>query len=92
MAKNFRMIASEKPNRAIHIRLHGDFDGTSAHELADMLSACGSCFPEVAVHTDGLRKINAFGLGIFHTKIKKLRRYPVQVVFRGKHKHHFIEE
>ena len=92
MAKNFRMITSEQANRTIQIQLHGDFDGTSAHELANMLDDFSYSFARVAINTDGLKTLHSFGLNVFNTKLKMLRRIPARIMFCGKYKNNFAEE
>ena len=92
MAKNFKMVTSGQTNRSLRIRLHGDFDGTSAHELANMLTDLRSSFSKVAIDTDGLKTIHAFGLTVFGTQLKKLRRISTRVMFSGKFKDQFTEE
>jgi anti-anti-sigma regulatory factor len=92
MAKNFRMITSEQADRTVQIQLKGDFDGTSAHELANMLTGFGSSFAHVAIDTDGLRTLHAFGLNLFSAKLKMLGRTPARIMFYGKFKNNFVEE
>ena len=92
MAKNFRMITSEQADHTFRIQLKGDFDGTSAHELANMLTDFGSSFAHVAIDTDGLRTLYAFGLNLFSAKLKMLTRSPTRIMFYGKFKNNFAEE
>lgn len=92
MAKNFRMITSEQADHTFRIQLKGDFDGTSAHELANMLTDFGSSFANVAIDTDGLRTLYAFGLNLFSAKLKMLIRSPTRIMFYGKFKNNFAEE
>jgi hypothetical protein len=58
MASNFKLFLDETGD-SLHLKLYGDFDGSSAHELIHTLKKCGSrfyqiftffwkgCFPEI---------------------------------------------
>jgi stage II sporulation protein AA (anti-sigma F factor antagonist) len=92
MAKNFRIIFSEKNNRLIQIQLHGDFDGTSAHELINTLRKYLAIYPAVAIDTEGLKSINTFGLNVLSTRLKSLRRPHARIAFSGRYQSVFITE
>jgi anti-anti-sigma factor len=92
MAKNFRIQSEEKNSHSVCIQLQGDFDGTSAHELANMLGAYGASFPKVAIDTEGLKSINSFGLNVFVIRLRLMRRSHAGVVFTGKYKYCFMQE
>ena len=66
------IISKRASNRSLHMQLHGDFDGTSAHELVNFLDKCGGSYRKVAIDTEGLRTINAFGLNVFISRAKRL--------------------
>lgn len=51
LAESIHIVRSD---RTVQIQLKGDFDGTSAHELANMPTGLGSSFANVAIDTDGL--------------------------------------
>jgi stage II sporulation protein AA (anti-sigma F factor antagonist) len=92
MAKHFKVLSGEKNNRLVRIQLQGDFDGTSAHELVNILHKYLSIYPKVAIDTQGLKSINAFGLKVFLIRIRQLRRPHARIVFTGRHKFNFIQE
>ena len=92
MARNFKILTANQGDRSLRLHLLGDFDGTSAHELANTLDRYGSSFARVDVDTDGLRNINSFGLEVFITKLKRMRRIPVRICFLGRFKYNFAEE
>jgi stage II sporulation protein AA (anti-sigma F factor antagonist) len=92
MARNFRMISEETNDRMVRIQLQGDFDGTSAHELVNMLDSYGHSCPRVAIDTEGLRSINSFGLNVFIIRLKLKRRSHAGIVFTGKFKSNFVQE
>lgn len=92
MAKNFRMLSEEKNNHSVRIQLQGDFDGTSAHELANILDTYSTTYPKVAIDTEGLRSINPFGLNVFIIRMKLMRKSYAGIVFTGKYKSSFAQE
>ncbi|MBC2710246.1 MAG: hypothetical protein HGJ94_04370 [Desulfosarcina sp.] len=65
MAKNFRVCAKESSNQSISLQLFGDFDASSACELINVLDESVKKTSKVAIDTDGLKTINAFGLDVF---------------------------
>jgi stage II sporulation protein AA (anti-sigma F factor antagonist) len=69
MAKNFQALTKRNKNRFLSIRLSGDFDGSSAFELINILDKNAKKKTKVAIDTDGLRTINAFGLNVFRPHI-----------------------
>ena len=90
MAKNFRIISTEKNNHLVRLQLLGDFDGTSAHELINALHKYLASYPKVAIDTEGLKSVNAFGLDVFSIRLKLLRRPHVRIVFNGRYRSNFI--
>ncbi|KJS30147.1 MAG: hypothetical protein VR64_17675 [Desulfatitalea sp. BRH_c12] len=93
MERKFRILSVKKANqKSFHLQLQGDFDGTSAYELADALLKCSAHVSDVAVNTDGLRNINAFGLDVFSIQLKKLRKTATRIDFTGRYKTMFAQE
>ncbi len=92
MAKNFKILSQEKSNRSVRIQLQGDFDGTSAHELVNILNKYSTRYPKVAIDTEGLKSINAFGLSVFIIRLKSMRFSHFGIVFTGKFKSNFVQE
>ena len=56
MAINFKVTLRQNPNE-IHLRLNGDFDGSSACELLNILEKSCQLVSRVIIHTNGLRYI-----------------------------------
>ena len=87
MARNFRICAIEKSDKALSLRLFGCFDGSSACELIDILDRCAKKTGKVAIDTNGLRTVNDFGIRVFHTRFYAVgtSRKKITVVgrFRG---------
>jgi anti-anti-sigma factor len=91
MAQNFRILSKEANDRSVRIQLRGDFDGTSAHELANMLNKYGERYPNVEIDTEGLKSINVFGLDVLALRLKSLRRFRAGIIFTGRFKANFIQ-
>ena len=53
MASNFQ-IYSYKTRDSLHLKLNGDFDGSSAHELINILNEAGSSYCETMDGPDTL--------------------------------------
>ena len=64
MASNFRIFI-HRSNDKLHLRLVGDFDGTSAFELINTLKANNGKVGKVIIDTCSLTAIIPFGLGVF---------------------------
>ena len=92
MAKNFKILFSEKTNRLVRMQLQGDFDGTAAYELINILHKCLASYPKVAIDTEGLKSINTFGLDVFSIKLKSLRRPNARIAFSGRYQSTFMQD
>jgi hypothetical protein len=79
MALNFR-VHSHRRNNDLHLKLRGDFDGSSAYELINILKNSDK-INKVFIHTTYLDTIYPFGLKVFRNNLGK----PVkQIIFTGK--------
>jgi len=83
MASNFRILCNRK-NGNLHIKLVGDFDGSSAFELINTLKSHYDKVEKIVINTCGLSSIHPFGLGVFqkNCSINKLSR---GLTFTGKY-------
>jgi anti-anti-sigma regulatory factor len=88
MATNFR-IAAHRNGETLHLKLVGDFDGTSAHELLNTLKKSGDHTSRISVDTGSLRNIYPFGLNVFHTNLNVLKGRSVELVFTGENASQF---
>jgi hypothetical protein len=84
MATNFR-ISVHRNGENLHLRLMGDFDGISAHELLENLKRYSYRTSKVFIHTNCLGDIHPFGLNVFHTHLDVLKGISLELVFTGKH-------
>jgi hypothetical protein len=82
MASNFR-ISVHRNSDSLDVKLMGDFDGTSACELLNVLE--GNCDGPVMVfiNTNGLKDIHPFGRDTFQNSLYLLKDLPIRLVFTG---------
>ena len=84
MAKNFRVSARELGSQSLALQLFGDFDASSACELINILDNSVKKCSQVAIDTDGLRTINAFGLDVFIPRMSKLNDTRADIKVTGR--------
>lgn len=82
MASNFR-VSTQKNSENVHLQLIGDFDGSSAWQLFDIIENGCKSANKVFIHTDALNRIHPFGCSTFHKHLNILKRYSMQIVFTG---------
>ena len=82
MAVNFR-ISLNRGSDSLHLKLTGDFDGSSACEIINTLQENHNGIKRVIIHTDGVRHIYPFGRDIFYENSRKLNTHFSQIVFTG---------
>jgi stage II sporulation protein AA (anti-sigma F factor antagonist) len=92
MAKNFHVSAREPGSQSLVLQLIGDFDASSACELINILDDSVKTFNKVAIDTDGLRTINAFGLDVFLPRMSKLNNTRADIKVIGRFSNIFKEE
>jgi stage II sporulation protein AA (anti-sigma F factor antagonist) len=92
MAKNFRVCTKENGNQSLALQLFGDFDASSACELIDLLNESVKKSPSVAIDTDGLRTVNAFGLDVFVPRMSWLNNTRANIEVTGRFSGVFQEE
>ena len=71
MAANFNIKVS-KAGDCIHLKLNGEFDGSSACELLNLLNdgkLSGNA--KILVDTDSLKHVHPFGLDVLHRRLHK---------------------
>ena len=84
MASNFRIFVHCN-SESVHLKLAGDFDGTSAFELLDVVKRNGPGLRRVFIHTSSLKSIHPFGLHIFETNFSDLKGSSFQLLFTGEY-------
>jgi len=84
MAKDFKIFVQMK-GEDVHLKLRGDFDGTSAHELLNVLRrSCAPC-SKVYLHTGPLKTLHRFRLQVFHSNFDLLKCKSLDLVFISEH-------
>jgi anti-anti-sigma regulatory factor len=88
MATNFK-IDAHRNDENLHLTLRGDFDGTSAYELLDIVRKRAAHTSRVFIHTSNLRDIHPFGLHVFRSNVNILKGQSVDLVFTGENASQF---
>ena len=84
MAQDFE-ISVQMEGEDVHLKLKGDFDGISAHELLDALAtSCAPC-SQVYIHSGSLKTLDQFGLQVFHSHFDHLKGTSLDLAFTGEH-------
>lgn len=83
MAANFK-ISLHRNNASLEVNHTGDFDGTSACELLNILSEKCDGVESVLVNTSRLKEIYPFGLDTFQNNLYRLKGKPIRLLFTGK--------
>jgi len=89
MARNFRVEISRTPN-GVHLHLQGDFDGSSAHVLANTLETHRNGSGRIVVHTEGLTNLLPFGVAVFQDHLRLVKKGPATVVFTGENRERMV--
>jgi len=84
MACNFNILVN-KTGDFVCLKLNGDFDGSSACELLNLLNGGDLHDPsKIVVDTDSLKHVYAFGLNILHHRLHEARLGRIPLIFTGK--------
>lgn len=83
MATNFR-ITVHRNSENLHLKLAGDFDGSSAFELLGTIRSHSRHPSRIFIHTNSLKTIEPFGLDVFHTHFDLLKGESIELIFTGK--------
>ena len=85
MAANFRIRVHQNSDN-LHLRLDGDFDGSSAYLLLNTIEKRCHLASKGFIHTSGLGEIDPFGSAVFKNHLGGLKpcRH-MQLNFTGDH-------
>ena len=83
MASNFQ-IYSFKTRDSLHLKLAGDFDGSSAYELIHTLTKHNKGFYEIFIDTNDLNSIHSFGREVLEKKLGALKNQFNGITFLGR--------
>jgi anti-anti-sigma regulatory factor len=85
MATNFRITVHQNSDN-LHLRLDGDFDGSSAHLLLNTIEKRCRFASKAFIHTNGLRQIDPFGSSVFRSHMCELKPCKHMLLkFTGEH-------
>lgn len=84
MASNFRILFHRNSDN-LHLKLAGDFDGSSALELLNVIKQKCSGASKVIIHTSSLKNIHPFGLATFQQNFADTKGLSVHILFTGEY-------
>jgi hypothetical protein len=84
MSSNFKILIHTNDDK-LHMKLVGDFDGTSAHQLLNHIKKFHPKFRTIFVHTNCLKELIPFGVGVFKSHLGNLDRNRKGLVFTGEY-------
>jgi len=82
MAKNFKIL-QYKDKKCLHLKLQGDFDGSSAFELINTLKKI-SLVPKIYIHAENLKTIYTFGSEVFEKHISEFKEQSEKIIITGR--------
>jgi hypothetical protein len=82
MASNFK-ISIHRNSENLHLKLIGDFDGSSAFELINVLKRHWNGVYRVIIHTESLKAIYPFGRHMFQQNLPNLIGHHSRILFAG---------
>ena len=85
MGKNFKFLSDSKRGR-ISLKLYGDFDGSSACELINVIKNHRNGSNKIFIDTDNLNTIHPFGMDIFKKNLNVLDFSTDNIIITGKHR------
>ena len=85
MASNFRILLHQNSD-SIHLKLIGDFDGSSAHELLNTIKTHSTNANKVFIHTAGLKAVHPFGKAVFHNNFNEVTKQDIKFIFTGENR------
>ena len=91
MALNFKILPEHK-RKNLYLKLTGDFDGSSAFELINMLKENYSKSEKIVIDTQGLSSIHPFGRDVFRKNCTDLNGKCRGVLFTGANSNEFSTE
>jgi anti-anti-sigma regulatory factor len=83
MANNFHMY-THKTTETLHVKLTGDFDGSSASELVNALTENQNKYYQIFINTTELNTIHPFGQEVLQRRLSEFKNQGPGVVFIGK--------
>jgi hypothetical protein len=85
MANNFKFL-SDRIKGKIRLKLYGDFDGSSASELINVLKNHRNGSNQIFIDTNNLNIVHPFGMDVFKRNLCVLDINIKNIVITGKHR------
>ncbi len=85
MANNFKFLSNRIRDR-IRLKLYGDFDGSSASELINVLKNYRNGSYQIFIDTNNLNTIHPFGINVFKKNLSVLDININNITITGKHR------
>ena len=82
MANNFHMF-THKTTETLHVKLTGDFDGSSASELVNALADNQNRYYQIFINTTELNNIHPFGQEVLQRRLSEFKDQGPGVIFIG---------
>jgi hypothetical protein len=82
MAANFRILMHHS-SESLHLKLLGDFDGTSAYEVINAMLE-NAVSRRIFIHTAGVNTVHPFGKAVFQNNFP-FKNQEIEVIFTGEH-------
>ena len=86
MASNFQILTFKTKN-SLRLKLDGDFDGNSAHELINTLIEHSAGLWDIFIDTNNLKTIDPFGIDVFQKNLNGIKRELKNLIFVGANNH-----
>lgn len=86
MASNFKILRYQTRD-SLHLKLYGDFDGSSAYELLETLKKYDSGSYQIFIDTNDLKNIDPFGKDIFQKNLHHFNNKLSKFIFIGENEH-----
>lgn len=88
MATNFKVFMHET-GESLHLKICGDFDGNSAHELINAIKENAAKSNQIFIDTEDLKNIYPFGRDVFQYNLAVSKMQSNKIVFIGKNQNNF---
>ena len=86
MASNFHILPY-KTRDCLHLKLAGDFDGSSAHELINTLVDNDKGYYQIFIDINDLKTIHPFGKEVLEKKLGSINKQFKNLIFIGENSH-----
>jgi len=90
VATNFKIFRHQTRD-SLHLKLDGDFDGNSAHELINTIIEYGRGYYQIFIDTNDLKNVYPFGRDVFQKNLGKFNKKFGSLVFVGENERNIVQ-